>query len=52
MPEAVDLMVKLLPSVIESGKICLACRDQSACPDCAFHNIPATSEALKQLNAL
>jgi len=52
MPEAVDLMIKLLPSVIEPGKVCLACRDQLACPACAFHNVPATSEALKQLNAL
>ena len=36
MPAAVDLMVRLLPSVLDPAKVCLACKDNSKCPDCIF----------------
>jgi hypothetical protein len=52
MPAAVEFMVKLMPSIVEPSRVCLSCKDQSGCQACAFNNLPATSEALKQLAAL
>jgi hypothetical protein len=36
MPAAVDLMVKLLPTVIDPAKVCLACQDNGRCKGCVF----------------
>jgi hypothetical protein len=36
MPAAVDLMVKLLPTVIDPAKVCLACQDNGRCKGCIF----------------
>jgi recombinational DNA repair protein RecR len=36
MPAAVDLMVRLLPSVLDPAKVCLACKDSSKCQGCIF----------------
>ena len=36
MPAAVDLMVKLLPSIVSSSKVCSLCKDNSKCQDCIF----------------
>jgi hypothetical protein len=36
MSSAVDLMVRLVPSVLDPAKVCLACKDKSKCELCAF----------------
>jgi hypothetical protein len=36
MPETVDLMVSLMPSLMEPSKVCMACRDQAKCQACIF----------------
>jgi hypothetical protein len=36
MPKTVDLMVSLMPSLVEPSKVCLACRDQTKCQACIF----------------
>jgi hypothetical protein len=36
MPAAVDLMVRLLPSMLDPAKVCLACKDKSKCQGCIF----------------
>jgi hypothetical protein len=36
MPSVIDLMVKLLPSIINSSKVCLLCQDKSKCQTCIF----------------
>ena len=38
MPATVDIMVQLLPHVLNSAKVCQSCRDKSKCADCAFCN--------------
>jgi recombinational DNA repair protein RecR len=36
MPAAVDLMVRLLPSIVDPSKVCLACKDNTKCQGCIF----------------
>ena len=36
MPAAVDIMVKLMPSILSPSKICLSCKDKAACQVCIF----------------
>ena len=36
MPAAVDLMVKLLPTIIDPSKVCLSCQDRCKCQECIF----------------
>ena len=36
MPSAVEIMVKLLPHMVDPSKICLACKDKSKCQACVF----------------
>jgi hypothetical protein len=36
MPKTVDLMVSLMPSLVEPSKVCLACQDQTKCHACIF----------------
>ncbi|MDR2177553.1 MAG: hypothetical protein LBP20_05865 [Treponema sp.] len=36
MPKTVDLMVGLMPSLMDPSKVCLACQDQSKCRACIF----------------
>ena len=31
MPDAVDFMVKLIPSIVEPTKVCFACQDKARC---------------------
>ena len=38
MPKTVDIMVKLMPSIVSSSKVCSACQDKSKCQSCIFHN--------------
>ena len=51
MPAAVDIMVQLLPHVLQASKVCLACKDKSKCSSCVFGNLsksldPAVLEAV------
>jgi len=39
MPYAVDHIIGLLPSVVDSSKVCLSCRDSSKCAACIFGNL-------------
>jgi hypothetical protein len=39
MPAAVDHIVRLLPSIVDSSKVCLACRDNSKCACCVFGSL-------------
>jgi hypothetical protein len=45
MSAAVDLMVRLTPSVLDPAKVCLACKDKSKCKLCAFCQQPAAEKA-------
>jgi hypothetical protein len=36
MPAAVDIMVKLMPSIVNPSKVCLLCKDKHACHACIF----------------
>jgi hypothetical protein len=36
MPAAVDIMVKLLPSIVNPSKVCLLCKDKAKCQACTF----------------
>jgi len=35
-PKTIDLMVKLLPSIVDPLKICLQCQDKGKCQNCIF----------------
>ncbi|MDR1127733.1 MAG: hypothetical protein LBL20_00335 [Treponema sp.] len=45
MPATVDLIVRLLPSVLDPANVCLACKDNSKCKLCAFSQQPAAENA-------
>jgi hypothetical protein len=36
MPKTVDLMVGLMPSLVDPSKVCLSCKDDSKCRLCIF----------------
>ena len=36
MPATVDLMVKLLTTIITPSKVCLVCQDNGKCKNCIF----------------
>jgi recombinational DNA repair protein RecR len=38
MPATIDLMVKLLPSIVNPAKVCQSCKDSTKCPGCTFHS--------------
>ena len=44
MPAAIDIMVKLMPHVVNPSKVCLSCRDKSKCVSCAFGSLSTPSE--------
>ena len=49
MTATVDHMVKLLPSLVDPSKVCLACQDRSRCSSCAFVNHSASPSTLAVL---
>ena len=53
MSAAVDRIVKLLPYIVDSSKVCNVCKDKTKCQGCVFH-IPrlSTDEQLAILAAL
>ena len=36
MPAAVDIIVKLMSSIVNPSKVCLLCKDKQACHACVF----------------
>jgi hypothetical protein len=44
MPAAVDIMVKLLPSIVNPSKVCLLCKDKEKCHACTFSQQPDPQE--------
>jgi hypothetical protein len=38
MPATVDLMVRLMPSIIDPVKVCFTCKDSTKCKGCIFGN--------------
>ena len=37
MTKAIERIFEYLPEVLDSGKVCQACRDKSKCSDCEFN---------------
>jgi len=52
MPAAVDTMVKLLPSLLDPSKVCLACKDNTKCHACTFRTQLTAQEQSALLAAL
>ena len=48
MPAAVDLMVRLISSIVDPSKVCLSCKDNTKCHGCTFR-CPITQEELAAL---
>ena len=44
MPATVDIMVKLMPHVVNPSKVCLSCKDKSKCASCAFGSLSTGNE--------
>ena len=40
MPAAVNIMVRLLPSIVSPSKVCQLCKDKTKCQSCTFYNQP------------
>ena len=38
MPAAVNIFVRLLPSIVSPSKVCQLCKDKAKCQSCAFSN--------------
>jgi hypothetical protein len=36
MPKTVDLMVGLMPSIVDPAKVCMSCQDNTKCRLCIF----------------
>ena len=52
MPAAVDIMARLMPSVVDPAKVCLACQDNSKCQVCSFRTKLTPQEQGELLAAL
>ena len=46
MPAAMDHIIKLLPSVVDSSKVCLSCLDSTKCSCCIFGSLGNKQEAV------
>jgi len=44
MPATVNLMVKMLPTIINSNKVCSLCKDKAKCQACTFSKQPDPEE--------
>jgi hypothetical protein len=51
MPAAVNIMVRLMPLIVNPSKVCPACKDNTKCKSCIFNAPSAQQEtgALSQL---
>ena len=36
MPSAVNIMVRLIPSIVSPSKVCQLCKDKTKCQSCVF----------------
>jgi hypothetical protein len=52
MPKAVDLMVRLMPSIVDPAKVCLSCQDSAKCQECIFRGVPTQEEKAALLAVL
>jgi len=52
MPAAVDLIIRLLPSIVDPAKVCLSCKDNTKCKGCTFCNPITPQEQAALLAAL
>ena len=43
MTKAVEIMIRLIPSIVDPSKVCLACQDKTVCKTCLFIQ-PLTAE--------
>jgi hypothetical protein len=44
MPKTVDLMVSLMPSILDPKKVCMSCMDNTKCQLCIFSRQLANKE--------
>ena len=49
MVQAVDAMLFTLPSLVDSSKVCLSCRDKTRCSACIFSGGAVPSSQLLDL---
>ena len=40
MPAAINIMVRLMPSIVNPSKVCEMCKDKTKCQSCFFLNQP------------
>ena len=40
MPAAINIMVRLMPSIVNPSKVCVMCKDKTKCQSCSFLNQP------------
>jgi len=52
MPATVDIMVKLMPSIINPSKVCLSCKDNQKCQFCIFSKQFNPEELITVLEAV
>jgi len=52
MTKTLDIVVRLIPTVIDQRKICSACNNETKCPVCAFNNPLTPQEQSALLAAL
>ena len=38
MTKGIEFVFDYLPKILDSRKVCDACRDRSKCPDCSFNS--------------
>jgi hypothetical protein len=52
MTTAIDLIAKVLPSVVQASKVCQLCKDKTKCKGCTFHSSFTPQEQSTALFAL
>ena len=38
MPAAINILVRLLPTIVDPSKVCSFCKDKTKCQGCSFNN--------------
>jgi hypothetical protein len=38
MPAAINILVRLLPTIVNPSKVCNLCKDKTKCQGCSFNN--------------
>ena len=52
MPAAVDHMVSLIASIVDTKNICFACLDKTRCLSCGFYKPPTPPEQAAQVTGV